>query len=228
MRTYAFAVVILWCAPAYTLAKDQSGSQQPQEEERVGMVHGVVVNEQGQPVAGAMVSVSFMDRPAGTGRQFVESDGAGRFRLGQLAWGNYAICARKVADGYREICNNIFRKEAVPTATVSPQARDVGVLVVIGPKAGTVTGSITDAATGAPLSATLRIRPSGSDRFIEQSVGSQFNSLIPPDADLELEVLAPGYHSWRSSVDNYQAGKPFRVKPGENRTLDIRLWPDPR
>jgi hypothetical protein len=191
-------------------------------------VSGVVVNENGQPVAGAMVSALSRDRPLGTGRRFVESDEAGKFRLGYLAWGKYSICARKEADGYMEICSNIFRKDDTPTATVSAQAPSVGVVVPIGPRAGTVVGTITDAETGVALTAELRIRPSGSDRFIEQSVKPQFQSLIPPDADLELEVSAPGYQTWRSSVDNFQGGKPFRMKSEEKRSLEIRLWPDPR
>jgi hypothetical protein len=227
MRTCAFAVVILWSALACTLAREQSAAHQPQDEEHNSAVSGVVVNERGQPMAGTRLSALSRDRPLGTGRRFVESDQAGRFRLGYLAWGEYSICARKEADGYMEICSNIFRKDGAPTATVSAKAPNVDVLVVIGPKAGTVTGTITDASTGAPLSAELRIRPTSSDRFVEQSVGSQFNSLIPPDADLDLEIRAPGYQLWRSSVDNYQAGKPFRMKSEEKRTLEVRLWPDP-
>jgi hypothetical protein len=228
MRTYALAVGVLWCCLACTLAREQSASQQPQDEEHNGLVSGVVVDENAQPVAGAMLSALSRDRPLGTGRRFVESDEAGRFRLGYLAWGEYSICARKEADGYVEICSNIFRKEGVPRATVSAQAPSVRVWVVIGPKAGTVTGTITDASTGVPLNAELRIRALSSDRFVGQSVKSQFQSLIPPDTDLELEVRAPGYQPWLSSVDNFQGGKPFRMKPEERRSLEIRLWPDPR
>jgi hypothetical protein len=158
----------------------------------------------------------------------VETDGEGKFTFDRFAWGKYAVCAHKEAEGYREICNSIFSKDSAPTVTLSPQAPRAGVLVIVGPKAGTVSGTVTDAVTGAPMNAVLRIRPSRDNgRFFDQGVSPQFNSLVPPDADLELEVRAPGYQLWRSSVDGYQQGKPVRVKSEEKRTLEIRLWPEP-
>jgi len=92
-----------------------------------------------------------------------------------------------------------------------------------------MTGSITDAATGAPVDASLRIRLSNDNgRFFEPGVSPQFSVLIPPNADLEVEVRAPWYRLWRFSVDGNRRGSPLRVKSGERRVLNIRLWYDLR
>jgi hypothetical protein len=111
------------------------------------------------------------------------------------------------------------------------------VVVTIGPKAGTLIGTIgdavtgkavnpiSDAVTGTPASVELRLQPATEEgRPFNRVVGPRFTTLIPPDADLELEIRAPGYQLWRFSA---HSGKPFRMKSGTKRTLQIRLRPDP-
>jgi hypothetical protein len=226
MRMQVFAIAMLAYVPACSQAREQSEPQQQQSED--GAISGVVVNGRGQPVAGATVSVSPIGRPIVAILPSVETDDKGTFTLNLFAWGKYAVCAHKESDGYRDICNNIFTKDSAPVVILSAQAAHAGIVVKVGPKAGLVIGTVKDAATGAPLDAVLRFHPSSDNgRFIEQSISPQFDLLMPPDADLELEINAPGYLPWRSSVDNYQNGKPFRIKSEEKRTLEIRLWPQP-
>jgi hypothetical protein len=111
--------------------------------------------------------------------------------------------------------------------------------VTIGPKSGTLSGTIrdvvtalpvnpiADAVTGASQAVVLRIRPATDNgRYFDQAIGRHFTALIPPDADLELEVRAPGYQLWRFSLHGGRRGTPFRIKPGEKRALHIQLRPD--
>jgi hypothetical protein len=80
--------------------------------------------------------------------------------------------------------------------------------------------------TGLPV---LRIRlMTDNGRYFDQAIGPRFTTLIPPDADLELEVRAPGYQLWRFSVHGAHSGKPFRIRSGEKRALHIQLRPDLR
>jgi hypothetical protein len=238
LRTYAFAVAFIGCLSACTPAKKQSGQRQQQEERHTGVISGTVVNQRGEPVAGVTVSVPPVDRSF---VGIVPSDRTGpqgNFTVGPLEWGKYRACAHKEVDSYPDICNSIFSKDGPPTVTLSPQASAASVQVTIGPKAGNLTGNIsdsvtglavnpiTDAVTGARQSAVLRIHPLTDDgRYFDQAIGSQFTALIPPDADLELEVRAPGYQSWRFSMLRGRPGKPFRMKSGEKRALRIRLRP---
>ena len=227
MKIFIFAFLTFGFAASCSLAREANELQQ-QDDTPLGGISGLVVNERGQAVSGVTVSAHRMDHPFMGIAPWAETDGAGKVTLEHLELGTYAICAKKGGDGYREICSDILRKDRAPTAALTRQAPTAAALVVIGPKAGTVSGTITDAVTGAPLNAGLWIRTSPDNgRFVQESTSSHFTFLIPPDADLELEVRAPGYQLWRSSVDGGLRGKPFRIKSEEKRTLEIRLWSEP-
>jgi len=240
LRIHAFAVVvIIGSVSACTPAKKQRGPQHQPEERHTGVVSGTVVNQRGEPVADVTVSVPPVDRSFIGSVPSNQTGPNGNFTVAGLGWGKYAVCAHKEADAYREICNSIFSKGSAPTVTRSPQAPAASVQVTIGPKAGILSGKIrdsvtglpvnpiTDAITGARQSAVLRIHPlTDNGRYFDQAIGSQFTALIPPDADLELEVRAPGYRSWRFSMLGSRRSKPFRMKSGEKRTLQIHLRPN--
>jgi hypothetical protein len=238
-RIFVSAVIILGCGPACTPDRKRSGPPPQQEERHTGIIGGAVVNQRGQPVADVTVSVFPMEHSFVGVAPSDRTGPKGKFQVARLTWGKYEVCAHKEADGYREICNNVFTKDSAPTLTLSPQAPIASVQVTIGPKAGTLTGTIkdsvtglpvnpiTDAVTGARQAPVLRITPSTDNvRYFDQAIGPQFTALIPPDADLELEVRAPGYRSWRFSLHDGRRGTPFRMKSGEKRTLHIQLRPD--
>jgi hypothetical protein len=239
LRMSAIAVVMLGCGSDCTPARKQSGPQQQQEVNQSGVISGTVVNQRGLPVAGATVTADELGRPFIGMRPWAETDPAGKFSIGRLVWGKYAVCVHKEADGYREICNNPFINDSAPTVTLSLQSSVASVRVMIGPKAGTVTGTVADSVTGLPVNpitntvtgtrqaAVLRIRPvTDNGRYFDQAIGPHFTALIPPDADLELEVRAPGYQLWRFSLRGGRRGKPFRIQSGEKRILHIQLRPD--
>jgi hypothetical protein len=241
LRMYAFAAVIVGCGSACTPAKRQSGPQQQQEEKHTGVISGTVVNQRGEPMADVTASVHPGGRPFMGIVPSDQTDPEGKFWFGRLTWGKYVVCARKEADGYREICDSVFTKDSGPNVTLSPLAPIATVQVTIGPKAGTLTGTITDAMTGVPVNPisdaitgarpapVLRVRPlTDNGRNFDQTVGPQFTTLIPPNADLELEVREPGYQLWRFSVHGGRRGKPFRIKSGEKRALHIQLRPELR
>jgi len=101
--------------------------------------------------------------------------------------------------------------------------------VTIGPKAGILIGTIDDAVSGNALGQTsgpqLWILPAAEEgRPSNRFAGPRCTALIPPDADLDLEIRAPGYQLWRFTAHSRKA---LRMKSGERRTLRIRLRPMP-
>lgn len=228
MSIRVFISVIIGFASACAPTKGQIQGQQQQAEEHSGAISGVVVNERGQPVAGAKVSAEMMGVPTVSLIPFVDSDAAGRFTFDGLDWGKYAVCARKEDDGYAEICRSLLNAVSGPTPTLSAQSPRAEVLVAIGPKAGVMTGTVKDALTGAPVDGTLLVRLSKDNgRLFGMGISPQFRVLLPPELDLELEVRAPGYQLWRFSVNGDSQGSPLHMKSEEKRGLDIRLQPDP-
>src|SRR5580692_10319654 len=142
---------MLGCVSTCTPARKQSGPQQQQEVNQFGVISGTVVNQRGQAVVGATVTADELDRPFIGVRPWAETDAAGKFSVGRLAWGKYAVCAHKEADGYRQICNSIFTKDSAPILTLSLRAPVASVQVIIGPKAGILIGTIRDAVTALPV-----------------------------------------------------------------------------
>lgn len=227
MRAGIFAALVFGCASACTGGRGQV--EAPQPEQPTGLIRGIVVNEKGQPVDGAQVSAGLVGVPDGRGRRFVGSGPRGRFALDRLAWGEYAVCARKEADSYPSQCWNFYDDGRIFKATLSLGAPVADVVVVVGPKAGVLSGSVKDATTGAPVPASLQIlrRNSPMPFIVSQSVPPQFSVLIPPESDLDIEVRAPGYRVWRYSLDGGSRGAPLRARSEERRTLDVSLWPEP-
>lgn len=60
------------------------------------VIQGLVVNEDGIPIAEAKVNAEPLDgRPRSTLVRYVETDTQGRFRIDRLEWGKYMVTAKK-------------------------------------------------------------------------------------------------------------------------------------
>src|SRR6266481_5263380 len=147
-----------------------------QVQRPVGSIHGVVVNELGQPVIAAKVFADLLD-----GLQHAkalisaETDNEGKFTVDRLEWGPYRIDAKKESEGYPDTSFDFYSEGRTFTASVSPGKPVANIRVVIGPKAGVISGSIADAITGAPVNATFNMRRVRSpNMFISTSVPPQF------------------------------------------------------
>ncbi len=59
-------------------------------------------------------------------------------------------------------------------------------------------------------------------------MNTKYRLLIPADADVSIKVWLDGYKPWYySGTDQKFAGTSMRLKPGQEKMLDIRLQPDP-
>lgn len=218
MQKCIFAIVVGCLATIPTLGQ--------LNQEAVGVIRGVVVNEIGQYIVGAKVNANLMDhRPRALPIRFVETDNDGRFTIDRLEWGSYRIYAMKEAERYPDSSSAIYSNGLRVTANLSAQAPSANVVVVIGPKAGELTGSISDVLTGKPVHAGIRIWRSKGD-FFSTSTPPEYHILIPASTEVGLEVRAPGYEVWRYPGDaGSPEGKPLLLKSGETLNVDIRLQP---
>jgi len=97
-------------------------------------------------------------------------------------------------------------------------------------------GNISDAITGAPLDACAGFSPvSQPDAHTAYPLTAKYRFLIPADAEVAVKVWLDGYKPWyypgtdqpfRSTM-GVPKNTSMRLKPGEEKTLDIRLQPDP-
>lgn len=208
-----YLIAILACASACTNAP--LPATRPQEHD-FGSIGGVVVDERGRPVKDATVSL-FRIEPWTVGIvPQTKTRTGGRFDFFNLGRGTYGVRAEKEADGYLDN-GYTFRDDQPPTVILSTESASAHTRVVLGPKAGPLKANVTDAATGTPLHATVRMRVRDDGRFCERAMDPGSTVLIPSGVELELEVRAPGYR--RREI-------PLRLGAGQRSTLAVHLWPE--
>ena len=207
-------------APAFRFrARARSSSRRSVSDTALGLV------------ARATVYASSPDRPIAGIDPHQETDASGHFAFHGLRWGHYYIYAGKEAEGYAEKSYEFFnRNRPLPKITLGPNNQTATLTVQLGPKAGRLTGTVTDAVTSAPLSPCVEFRWAADPNNFWSSNGvasGKFRILIPSDTDVVWKVWLDGYKPWyyRGTSDRSMATS-LRLLPGRVRALRIELQPD--
>ncbi|MFI5176280.1 MAG: carboxypeptidase regulatory-like domain-containing protein [Terriglobia bacterium] len=199
-------------------------------EQGQGLIRGTVVDEQGIPLAGAKVNAQVINNlMQHTLIRYVETDVSGHFLIDRLEWGMYNLYAMKEASGYPNTRNHFYDNGKHTSATLTPRHPVAEVRIEVGPKAGTLVGFVSDAITGAPLNATLKLgRAADPHNWVSTSLPPHYRVLVPPSVDIQLEVYSPGYSTWHygATADPTQY-HPLQMASGTELRLDIQLQPDP-
>lgn len=200
------------------------------QPQAVARISGAVLAEQGQPIAGAVVWADLLgNSPKALPIPHAETDKDGRFVINHLEWGAYKLRAMKEEDGYPNTHWSFYSNGSSPTVRLTRESPAQQVTIALGPKAGALTGAISDLVTGKPLSGSVRMwRIKSPDNFFGTSVNSHYRVLLPPNVEVGVEVSAPGYQDWYypGYADASQSA-PLSVGSGETVHLDIGLRPKP-
>jgi hypothetical protein len=185
-----------------------------------GRITGTVINEKSEPIAHAKVTADPVDgRPRASAVRYVETDDNGRFLFEPMPWGTYRIFAKKEDEGFPDTAFSFYSNDVFTVAEITPSASVAEVRIRLGPRAGIVEGSVTNAASGVPVSAGLKlIRAASSDKWFSTSVPPSYRVLVPSSTDVLLEVSAPGFNTWTP-------GHPLHLEPGAEMHLDVSLQP---
>ena len=196
-----------------TFSATASGPQQD-----AGSIRGTVVDENNVAVAGALVNADPLDgRPRGSLIRYVETDASGHFLIDRLGWGRYRIFAKKEASAYPETRFSFYDSGGIPEATITQTSPTADAQIRLGPKAGILTGSVTNAETAAPVNAAFKlIRTTSTDHWFSTSQGTNYRVLLPSATDVLVEVSSPGYKTWTSSG-------PLILQAGAEMHLNISL-----
>ena len=195
-----------------------------------GRIAGTVLDQRGHPLHRISVSVFHEETrtymPMGT-----ESDQDGRFVVDRLEPGTYDLYSQSEPAGYPDTSLSFYSKEE-PARVVLGNGGTVTVVLVLGPAAGVLTGTIIDRTTG--KAAVLRHAPhfvvakmSHPEDSIEFVGPAPFRWLIPPAVEVSLWVCAEGYKPWSYS-DPSKSSQPLglRLESGEKKTVKIELEPE--
>jgi hypothetical protein len=191
-----------------------------------GTISGTVLGENRAPLVKAQVNANPVDnRPTGSLVRYVETDSNGHFLIDRLPWGKYRVFARKEDAGYPDLQWSFYSNDEFPIVAVMPSTPVGELRIQLGPKAGILTGSVTDAITGAPVNAGFKLIRSGDlKKEISTSLPSGYRVLLPPSTDVLLEVSARGYQTWHYGGPSDPSKRPaLRLEPGSRMRLDIPM-----
>jgi|SRR6185312_9083357 len=191
---------------------------------QVGQISGIVTDKSGTPVAYARVSPQLLGfHVMHTLRIIVNADDKGRFKIGGLTLGDYAVYAFKEADGYPDTSIPLYRTRVAPKAQLTAHRPTVNVTVLIGPKAGIFAASVRDAITHRPLAPQVVLEKADGSPELYRSEPADFEVLIPAGKDTMIEIREPGYESW--SYGKGVSAPPLRLRSGERVNLNVNLAP---
>jgi hypothetical protein len=188
--------------------------------QETGSIQGQVLDEKGSPIEKARVSVDPIDgRMRSSAVREVDSDVNGKFVLDRLPFGTYSIFAKKEDSGYPDTRSSLYGNKSPSSAVLTAVVPIATVSIKLGPKAGMLTGFVTDAETAKPQPAGFKlVRANNPNNWLSTSETSKYRVLLPPSTSVLIEVSAPGYKTWAAPT-------PFNLASGEEVQLDIALQP---
>jgi Carboxypeptidase regulatory-like domain len=191
-----------------------------------GTVRGTVLDEQGKPLAGAQVTARQLDYTDQMNPRSATTDATGHFEISGLAWGKYAVGAQKEDAGYPDMTLAFYSDQpASASADLNPSNATAEVKLELKVKGAVFSGIIVDSVSNDPIRATFLLRRvDHPENFLTIDEQSTFHILMPADADVKVEVSAPGYKTWYSpGTYDWTRGAPLHFKGTDTMKLDIQM-----
>lgn len=187
-----------------------------------GAIEGIVLSENGKPLAGANVSTSLVGKSMPGVKTFAVTDEYGAFLLDHVRLGLNMIHVQKDDAGYPDSSFAFFAGDiaAIPTVLVEEGKVSRNVLVKMDSQGANLTGRIVDSETGKPVvSARIKFVREHTNAFV--SIGPDINGnfdVSVPSRPFRMEVSATGYRTWAFK-------EVILLSSGTHKQLPIRLQP---
>jgi hypothetical protein len=225
LRSNRLAIAVLLLSVAFVEAQTAG---KPQVHAGIA---GTVRDEQGHPLKN--ISVHAVLEQTGMYMPTVDSNEAGHFVIENLEPGTYSIFGEGAADTYPDTALPFYPNEN-PLKVTLGNSGEATIVLVLGPRAGVLCGTVLDKATGhaiisqrAPHFIVRKV--SNRADSIEFVGPAKFRWLLPPATEVTLEVFAEGYKPWvYAEPSSPLTPMPFRIESGEEKTLNIMLEPQTR
>jgi hypothetical protein len=192
-------------------------------------IEGTVIYEDGRPANHATVSALPTDRWMAGKVPAADTDELGHFHIKRVWLGKFAVTARKEDEGYPDTGSSFYSDGKVDRTTLTSFLQAATVTVLLGPKAGILVGTISDAVSGAPLNPCVDFRrASDPNNFMSGTglVNAKYRVLVPSDRDVMMKIWYEGHLPWYyPGESNKSAAKSLRLQPGQEKVLHIRLQP---
>jgi hypothetical protein len=203
-----------------------TGGHQAQAE-----IRGTVFDEQGHPLEN--ISVHAVSDTTGRYMPTVDSNEDGHFVITNVEPGTYHVFGESDAAAYPNAALSFYPNQN-PVQVALGNFGTANVVLVLGPRAGVLRGTVLDKTTGRainyqhPPHFVIRKVSDGAES-IEFMGPAKFRWLLPSATEVTLEVFVEGYERWAyAEPSSPRTPMPFRLESGEEKTLNIWLEPLPR
>ncbi len=198
-----------------------------------GVVHGVVLRENGEPVPNFTAVLEMLGVSLGYILPTMKTNERGEFRFEHLYPGRFAVVVENAAEGYPPSGAGWYRilyGGPIPEVRITKSKSDAELIVTLPPKPALLDVSLVNSKTKEKISLielSYTVKPA---RTVETSCDTAKSMsctgppyfLFPPDQDVLLHVTSRGFREWKESIGR---GKLIRVGYGELITLNIELDP---
>ena len=193
-----------------------------------GQITGTVMDQHGRPLQ--TIAVHAFREETRMYMPTVVTDKAGRFTVDDLEPGTYELFGENEAADYPNTALSFYSKEE-PTPIALARGESAKLTLVLGPRAGVISGTVVDRSTGKPVGCAHAIHfivtnvydPEDSIEFMGPA---HFRWLIAPKTEYTMEVTAEGYKTWSYGNPLDLSGPlPLQVDSGKERELTIELDP---
>lgn len=191
------------------------------------VITGQVVDQDGRPVSHASV-FAYPDQLFG-GLPSAVADGSGKFSIEVENGGRYRLTAGKVAEQYANLSSSFHYPvpATMPEVNVGIYQPTPFVMVKLGPRAGTLTGSVVDAETQESIARfQIRVcRLEGPGYCHQESFAGNFGrfQMLVPSTPILIEAFADGYRDWQRSDESKRNPTPLLVESGQIGELTVQL-----
>jgi hypothetical protein len=190
-----------------------------------GLIDGIVTYENGKPVTGATVSAEPIGRPLLAVIPHDTTNQIGQFKIeiSRDWFGPFVVSAEKESEGYADM--NRFYGGKFEFVTLTTHHRSASVAIRLGPKAGILIGTVSEAGTEVPLNAGLVLWHSQeSENVFVKSLPAKYRVLIPSNTDVLMKVCDKRHKSWYFPGTMIETeALPINLQPGATLRLNIRL-----
>lgn len=193
------------------------------------VVSGLMQDVGGQYARGVRVCARLEGQAQNRVVDCAVSDAEGRFTLKLREAGRYWLFTDNTAEGYVPLSNPFYMhaSASVPVVTLDDENASRQVTITVGPKAGRLVFTISDASVNLPVeNATVRMCKANAPRICinpsAKDAEGKFR-LLAPLVPFTLKITADGYDDWHGPSGGDAPGTPLDIGPGQKLEFSVFL-----
>jgi hypothetical protein len=226
MRFAAATILLLLAFPQVSRACFED----PQAK---GVVRGVVLRENGEPVANFTAVLDMLGVSLSYLLPQMKTNERGEFRFEHLCPGRFSVVVENAEAGYPFVSSAWYRilyGGPIPEVRITKSRFDAELIVTLPPKPAQLQVNLVNSKTKEKISLIELAYTVGPTRSVKTSCDTAKSMsctsppyfLFPPDQNVYLHVTSRGFREWKDSSGR---GKLIHAGYGELLTLNIELDP---